>query len=81
MCNAWFASGSDSSEIRKNINKKRYCIYFSVGVGDMRSNSYHCIWRLWPQCSVPLFTAVNKAALRCAYEHRDKRKKMPSKVF
>ncbi len=28
-----------------------------------------------PQFNVPLVTAVNKAALLCAYEHGDKRKR------
>ncbi len=31
--------------------------------------------RLWPQFSIPLVTAVDKAALYCAYEHGVKRKR------
>ncbi len=32
-------------------------------------------WRFWPQFSIPLVPAVNKAALHCANEHRGKRKR------
>ncbi len=49
---------------RKNAN----------GLKEHANSLYDSRWRLWPQFSVPLVTAVNKAALRCAYEHGGKRK-------
>ncbi len=46
------------------------------GLKEHANSLYDCRWRFWPQFSVPLVTAVNKATLRCAYEHRGKRSKV-----